>query len=211
MDQYHYQQQQQLKQQQHQQMIQQQQQLQQQREREQRERDYQLQQQIQREKEQRERELEKQKEEQRKRFLGKIKLMFSLKFFRKITKIKIVKNYYFSVELEFVQCLANPNYLHFLAKQGMFENASFKNYLKYLLYWKRPEYVRFIKYPQCLFFLELIQQEEIHESIKNSNCISFMSQQQLMHWKYYLRNREANKSTNETEDENIEIQQEEVI
>ncbi|XP_076670292.1 mediator complex subunit 31 isoform X3 [Andrena cerasifolii] len=45
----------------------------------------------------------------------------------------------FQVELEFVQCLANPNYLNFLAQRGYFKDATFVNYLKYLLYWKEPE------------------------------------------------------------------------
>jgi len=101
----------------------------------------------------------------------------------------------FLVELEFVQCLANPSYLHFLAKQGLFDNAAFKNYLKYLLYWKRPEYIRFIKYPECLFFLELIQREEMHESMKSPSCVSFISQQQLLHWQHYARNRDVNLSS----------------
>ncbi|KAL0115689.1 hypothetical protein PUN28_010906 [Cardiocondyla obscurior] len=46
----------------------------------------------------------------------------------------------FQVELEFVQCLANPNYLNFLAQRGYFKDTTFINYLKYLLYWKEPEY-----------------------------------------------------------------------
>jgi mediator of RNA polymerase II transcription subunit 31 len=46
------------------------------------------------------------------------------------------------VELEFVQCLANPNYLNFLAQRGYFKENAFINYLKYLLYWKEPEYAR---------------------------------------------------------------------
>ncbi|CAG2054654.1 unnamed protein product [Timema podura] len=46
----------------------------------------------------------------------------------------------FQVELEFVQCLANPNYLNFLAQRGYFKDQAFINYLKYLLYWKEPDY-----------------------------------------------------------------------
>lgn len=74
----------------------------------------------------------------------------------------------FQVELEFVQCLANPNYLHckysdirvdcdvlkltvslilVLAQRGFFKDSAFINYLKYLLYWKEPEYAKFLKYP----------------------------------------------------------------
>lgn len=74
----------------------------------------------------------------------------------------------FQVELEFVQCLANPNYLNckllfkkytliniveinstvlfsVLAQRGYFKDQAFVNYLKYLLYWKEPDYAKFIK------------------------------------------------------------------
>jgi hypothetical protein len=143
----------------------------------------------------------------------------------------------FLVELEFVQCLANPNYLKFLAVRGYFENESFKNYLKYLVYWKTPEYIKFIKYPECLYFLDLIlkklQNEEDEKSnsmptssgnssvktnnsegcnenstnsnskmpnfdtsssensLKNPKCINFIVEQQLLHWKYFVRNRDT--------------------
>ncbi|XP_013377595.1 PREDICTED: mediator of RNA polymerase II transcription subunit 31 isoform X2 [Chinchilla lanigera] len=51
----------------------------------------------------------------------------------------------FQLELEFVQCLANPNYLNFLAQRGYFKDKAFVNYLKYLLYWKEPEYAKYLK------------------------------------------------------------------
>lgn len=38
----------------------------------------------------------------------------------------------FQVELEFVQCLGNPNYLNFLAQRGYFKDPAFVNYLAYL-------------------------------------------------------------------------------
>ncbi|KAL6531193.1 Polyadenylate-binding protein 1 [Orobanche hederae] len=63
----------------------------------------------------------------------------------------------FLLELEFVQCLANPTYIHYLAQNRYFEDEAFIGYLKYLQYWQRPEYIKFIMYPHCLFFLELLQ------------------------------------------------------
>ncbi|KAG6425820.1 hypothetical protein SASPL_110025 [Salvia splendens] len=100
----------------------------------------------------------------------------------------------FLLELEFVQCLANPTYIHCaqllhflpilvrteflawavsyrwillfdfclhsgadLAQNRYFEDEAFIGYLKYLQYWQRPEYLKFIMYPHCLFFLELLQ------------------------------------------------------
>ncbi|KAI8442237.1 hypothetical protein MSG28_005813 [Choristoneura fumiferana] len=73
----------------------------------------------------------------------------------------------FQVELEFVQCLANPNYIHFLAQRGYFKEQTFINYLRYLQYWREPEYARFLKYPMCLHFLELLQ----HEAFRRE-CVS---------------------------------------
>ena len=73
----------------------------------------------------------------------------------------------FQVELEFVQCLGNPNYLHFLAQRGYFKDSKFINYLEYLQYWKEPKYVKFIKYPVCLHFLELLLHESFRKEIVN--------------------------------------------
>ncbi|CAG8502729.1 17576_t:CDS:2 [Dentiscutata erythropus] len=50
----------------------------------------------------------------------------------------------FQIELEFVQCLANPWYLNNLAQRGFFQDPAFLNYLKYLKYWQRPEYAKFV-------------------------------------------------------------------
>jgi hypothetical protein len=52
----------------------------------------------------------------------------------------------FELELEFVQALANPFYLHSLAQQGILSQPAFINFLEYLLYWKEKDYARFILY-----------------------------------------------------------------
>jgi len=95
----------------------------------------------------------------------------------------------FQVELEFVQCLANPHYLNFLAQRGFLKEQSFVNYLKYLLYWKKPEYAKFLKYPQCLHFLELLQYEHFRRELVNPACAKFIDEQQILHWQYYSRRR----------------------
>ena len=66
---------------------------------------------------------------------------------------KAVNRARFELELEFVQALANPYYLHSLAQQNIFEQSAFVNYLKYLLYWKEKDYARFL---QCVFFISLL-------------------------------------------------------
>ena len=81
----------------------------------------------------------------------------------------------FQVELEFVQCLGNPNYLNFLAQRGYFKDPAFINYLKYLQYWSKPDYVKFLKFPVCLHFLELLQHESFRkEIVKGEVCINFV-------------------------------------
>ena len=74
------------------------------------------------------------------------------------------------IELEFVQCLGNPNYLHFLAQRGYFKESNFINYLGYLMYWKEPQYVKYIKFPVCLHFLELLQHESFRKEIVNGQA-----------------------------------------
>ncbi|CAL8069727.1 unnamed protein product [Orchesella dallaii] len=95
----------------------------------------------------------------------------------------------FQVELEFVQCLANPNYLNFLAQRDYFKDPALINYLKYLQYWKEPEYARYLKYPMCLYFLDLLQYPEFRKELANAKCAKFIEDQQLLHWQHYIRKR----------------------
>ena len=50
----------------------------------------------------------------------------------------------FELELEFVQSLANPFYLHSLAQQGILKQPAFINFLNYLQYWREKDYARFL-------------------------------------------------------------------
>lgn len=114
----------------------------------------------------------------------------------------------FQVELEFVQCLANPNYLHckfrylqiipeisfldipsVLAQRDYFKDPAFVNYLKYLLYWKKPEFAKFLKYPMCLYFLDLLQSEEFRRKIVTAPCCKFIDDQAILLWQHYTRRR----------------------
>lgn len=58
---------------------------------------------------------------------------------------KIANRARFELELEFVQSLANPYYLHSLAQQNILEQPAFINFLEYLLYFKEKDYARFIQ------------------------------------------------------------------
>ena len=95
----------------------------------------------------------------------------------------------FQIELEFVQCLANPKYLNYLAQHNYFKEDEFVNYLKYLQYWKEPTYAKFIKYPHCLYMLDLLQQKSFRDELINVPCSTFIEDQQLKHWASHFKRR----------------------
>ncbi|KAL9261290.1 Mediator of RNA polymerase II transcription subunit 31-like protein [Drosera capensis] len=95
----------------------------------------------------------------------------------------------FVLELEFVQCLANPTYIHYLAQNRYFEDEAFIGYLKYLQYWQRPEYVKFIMYPHCLYFLELLQNSSFRAAMAHPGNKELAHRQQFYFWKSYRNNR----------------------
>ncbi|PMD54525.1 SOH1-domain-containing protein [Hyaloscypha bicolor E] len=72
----------------------------------------------------------------------------------------------FEIEIEFVQSLASPQYLNYLASQKYFENPAFIAYLSYLQYWSHPPYTKYLTYPgPALKNLELLQQERFRADI----------------------------------------------
>lgn len=95
----------------------------------------------------------------------------------------------FLLELEFVQCLANPTYIHYLAQNRYFEDEAFIGYLKYLQYWQRPEYIKFIMYPHCLFFLDLLQNANFRNAMAHPGNKELAHRQQFFFWKNYRNNR----------------------
>jgi len=94
----------------------------------------------------------------------------------------------FEFELEFVQSLANPHYLQSLAQQNILVDSSFVLYLKYLLYWTEPEYSRFVVYPHALHHLQLLQNENFREALKNGDTAQWLSEKQFDHWKTWRAN-----------------------
>ncbi|THV06706.1 SOH1-domain-containing protein [Dendrothele bispora CBS 962.96] len=90
----------------------------------------------------------------------------------------------FELELEFVQALANPFYIHSLAQQNILEQPTFINFLKYLLYWKEKDYARFIHYPHALHHLELLQHAEFRTIMKKDELFrEYLHQKQFDHWR----------------------------
>lgn len=94
----------------------------------------------------------------------------------------------FELELEFVQCLASPAYLHHLATTGVLAEPSFLAFLEYLQYWKEPQYVKYLSYPHCLHFLNLL----IHNSTFRRELAmipfrNFVHEQQFYSWQHRAR------------------------
>lgn len=91
----------------------------------------------------------------------------------------------FELELEFVQCLASPAYLHHLATTGVLGEPSFLQFLKYLQYWKQPQYSRFLQYPHCLYFLDLLcENATFKRELANVSFRNFVHEQQFYSWQY---------------------------
>ncbi|SCV71805.1 BQ2448_4499 [Microbotryum intermedium] len=89
----------------------------------------------------------------------------------------------FETELEFVQALANPWYLHSLAQQGHLDDPTFLNYLTYLAYFHQPRYARFVHYPLCLQHLDLLKLESFRHALKDSAFVTErLAAQQLGQW-----------------------------
>eukprot|EP00435_Cladocopium_sp_Y103_P004278 s2572_g1.t1 len=88
----------------------------------------------------------------------------------------------FAEELEFVQCLANPSYVQWLATQGFFREPGFQRFLEYLTYWRRPQYVRYIVYPQCLAVLDLLLRPAVRLRLHRADVISILADQLQHAW-----------------------------
>ena len=97
----------------------------------------------------------------------------------------------FTLELEFVSCLANPHYLQYLAVNYPHllnkpstshssadvddsDAARFARYLEYLYrYWRTPEYVHYLTHPGAtLRNLQLLQQEQFRRDIIRPDIIA---------------------------------------
>ncbi|KAG6812545.1 hypothetical protein H0H92_002314 [Tricholoma furcatifolium] len=97
---------------------------------------------------------------------------------------KSVNRARFELELEFVQSLANPFYLHSLAQQNILEQPAFINFLEYLQYFKEKDYARFIHYPHALHHLDLLQHAEFRAEMKKSEFFrEYLHQKQFDHWR----------------------------
>lgn len=84
----------------------------------------------------------------------------------------------FELELEFVQSLASPAYLSYLASKKYFEHTEFVAYLDYLQYFTRPEYIGYLTYPgPTLRHLELLQQEQFRKDLGRIDVVAALMEE----------------------------------
>jgi len=133
----------------------------------------------------------------------------------------------FRIELEFVQCLSNPDYLHResrcpalgsghastavgrpesgnctasadLARSRVLDDPSMINYIDYLQYWRRPEYGKHVIFPWCLHFLDLLTKAEFRAALKEVWFRDALRDQQDRSWRHYLKNRMGDPAVSST-------------
>ena len=90
----------------------------------------------------------------------------------------------FKAELEFVQGLANPEYLHYLAQNRYFDDEDFVGYLAYLRYWQELPFCTYLTFPHCLRMLELLQKPSFRSALKRADFKDELHAQQRWHWMY---------------------------
>ena len=89
----------------------------------------------------------------------------------------------FEAELEFVQALANPEYLHHLAQNRYLDDPDFLAFLEYLQYWREPRYCKYLQFPHCLRMLELLDNEAFRTALKRADFKDVLFTQQHFHWR----------------------------
>jgi mediator of RNA polymerase II transcription subunit 31 len=87
-------------------------------------------------------------------------------------------------ELEFVQCLANPRSLNYPVQRNFFGDPAFLNYV----YWTRTDSVKFLRFPQGIHFLRLLEDPDFRRELTHESCMPEIEGQELRHFDLYRRN-----------------------
>jgi mediator of RNA polymerase II transcription subunit 31 len=91
----------------------------------------------------------------------------------------------FELELEFVCLCADPSYLQFLGSQGLFGQASFIKWLRYLRdTWSKPAYAAHVRFPLGLTHLhQLVEDDSFRERMSKHDQAMSLRQAELDLWK----------------------------
>ena len=58
-----------------------------------------------------------------------------------------------------------PDYIKNLNRNGYFDKPDFLNYLAYLKYWRKAEYLKLLVNPKCLDVLDLLLRPGVREEL----------------------------------------------
>ncbi|ELA42350.1 uncharacterized protein VICG_00448 [Vittaforma corneae ATCC 50505] len=90
----------------------------------------------------------------------------------------------FEKDLEFIQLLCNPEYLKWLHNERYFERSDFREYLRYLEYFKDTKYSKFLMYPQCIAILDILNSEKAFDFLSNDKFYSKLDESQQQMWRF---------------------------
>jgi hypothetical protein len=76
-----------------------------------------------------------------------------------------------------------------LAQSRYLVDPAFLNYIEYLQYWHRPEYLPFIAHPFALYFLGLLRLAPFRSALLQPAYISELHDQSYWHWRNGRYNR----------------------
>lgn len=92
-----------------------------------------------------------------------------------------------------------------MAQTGHLDDPKFLNYLKYLEYWRQPDYAKRLVYPDCLHILTLLKSAEFRSQITKFEVGSVIYNDMVKRWKEPLE-KEEKKDTAKVEEKPPEIQ-----
>lgn len=64
----------------------------------------------------------------------------------------------------------------------MLENEEFLRYLEYLEYWRKPEYAKYLIYPNCLHILSLLKEPRFRQEITRADLAKVFMDDFYMKW-----------------------------
>jgi len=59
----------------------------------------------------------------------------------------------------------SPDYVKYLSRKGYLRDEAFLNYLRYLEYWRKPEFFKLLQVPTCVDILDMLLQPEIRAEL----------------------------------------------
>ncbi len=97
----------------------------------------------------------------------------------------------FSIELEFLSCLANPRYIIYLSQSKYLEDDRFIKYLEYLEYFEELPYRKYVQYSHCLFFRKALLDKEFREMINSDFINNYVNAKQYFYYMHQSYKRKA--------------------